>query len=728
MESIAICLNCFQFKGDYEVCPYCGFIEGTLPAQVFHLHPGTMLNGRYMVGVVLGFGGFGVTYKAWDRKLSTVVAIKEFYPSGLVNRIPGEKQLVVFSGDKRENFHQQMSRFLDEAKHLAKFNGDPHIVNVLDFFEENNTAYIVMEYLDGQTLKAYMAAKGGKLAVEEGVRVAQAVADGLTSIHAKGIIHRDISPDNIYILNNGQVKLLDFGAARLSAEEGDATRSVVIKLGYAPPEQYRSKMKQGAWTDVYALGATLYKMVTGVTPDESVDRMEQDGLQRPSRFGLSIDPQTEKVIMKAMALKPELRFQAAPQFKQAILNRQQVDFPEDEIKKRKTFRNVAVALSFALLIALGCIIGFAGGSGEGEGLAGLEIAPGEINWLVGSSTELRALYEGLVEQFERQYPDYRINLVSSADYGGYRKAFETLSQEGRPPAVYWGKQAGADSALPLDLLLASIQQDDYFFMDQYETYFPEKTRMPVGFNVLVCFANTALTNGETPITDFSLKSLAENTTSFGTPYTCLIPGAYLPYYYDLFYNPKGTLTPGVFLSPQGRSFFKDLNAYYGQQGLHLQEKNSPFQLFSAEKAKYLIDSSFHIRDRQETLPGYYDILPVTHEGKMLGIFQNEFSINRHVSENEQHIAMLFLGFLMSEYNKSMYAYQGGATIPLNKETFKSFTVVNPELKFVENYIDKMVFANEQSFIFPGNEVTENILTQPLTGEEIDQLLDTYFAE
>lgn len=144
-----LCMNCFNVKGVEEVCPHCGYIEGTPPGQAFHLEPGTILANRYIVGTSIGFGGFGITYKAYDTVLGVIVAIKEFYPAGLVNRAPGESQVGIMSGEKTQEYEMQLKRFLIEAQSIAQFGKAKDIVNVYDYFEENNTAYIIMEYIDG---------------------------------------------------------------------------------------------------------------------------------------------------------------------------------------------------------------------------------------------------------------------------------------------------------------------------------------------------------------------------------------------------------------------------------------------------------------------------------------------------------------------------------------------------------------------------------------------------
>ena len=161
------CLNCFNLfdivysdKEEREVCPYCGYCEGTPPKELYHLYPGVGLyNNRYVIGTCIGFGGFGITYKAWDNVLETVVAVKEYYPTGLVQRVPGKPQVIIYTGESKEEYMQGLERFLDEAKNMAKFVDNPNIVHVDAFFEENNTAYLVMEYLPGMTLKSYLKSK-----------------------------------------------------------------------------------------------------------------------------------------------------------------------------------------------------------------------------------------------------------------------------------------------------------------------------------------------------------------------------------------------------------------------------------------------------------------------------------------------------------------------------------------------------------------------------------------
>ena len=312
------CIFCMEPLNDTaECCPHCGKAQ-RITAPAHHLKPGTRLAGRYLVGCALGEGGFGITYLGRDEKLDMHVAVKEYYPKGYANRANtvSAKVECAAEGENRAVFEKGRERFLREARSLAKFSGEAGIVDVRDFFEENNTAYIVMEYLEGETLAAYLKRKG-KLTMQESLDLLLPVMRSLQKIHTQGIIHRDISPDNI-MLASGRVKLLDFGAARSVSGAENRSLSVVLKPGYAPEEQYRSKGEQGPWTDVYALCATIYRCITGVTPDDAAQRVFSDDLKAPSTLGASISPAQERALLKGMALYRKDRWQSVDEMLNAI--------------------------------------------------------------------------------------------------------------------------------------------------------------------------------------------------------------------------------------------------------------------------------------------------------------------------------------------------------------------------------------------------------------------------
>jgi len=284
-----------------------------------YLPQGTELNHRYVIESVLGHGGFGITYAARDKILNVRVAIKEYLPRQLATRGEGQTKVSIFTGEARQQYDYGLRKFLEEAQSVARFSHHPNIVSARDYFEAHGTAYMVMEYVEGVTLKEYLAKKGGRISFEEATGILMPVMDALREVHQGGMLHRDISPDNIYITTTAQVKILDFGAARYFAGEQSKSLSVILKSGYAPEEQYRSSGKQGSWTDVYAVGATLYKALTGQTPPDALDRMAEDTLVPPSRLGVNIPPQAEQALLTSLAVNAGSRFPDMGAFQQALL-------------------------------------------------------------------------------------------------------------------------------------------------------------------------------------------------------------------------------------------------------------------------------------------------------------------------------------------------------------------------------------------------------------------------
>lgn len=304
------CCHCMaQIEGTETECPVCGK-QVSIQVPAHHLLPGTILAKKFYVGKALGEGGFGITYIGRDINLDMKIAVKEYYPNGYVNRnntVSLQVNNSVTEG-RKDFFEKGRERFLQEARILARFSGEAGVVDVRDFFEENNTAYIIMEYLEGQDLKSYLSQRG-TLTPEQTVRLLMPVMNSLRKIHEQGLIHRDISPDNIMLVGD-KVKLLDFGAARSVSAAANKSLSVMLKPGYAPEEQYRSKGIQGPWTDVYALCATMYKCITGITPDDATQRVFSDEVKTPSALGISISQEIENAVMRGMSVQQKDRYQS----------------------------------------------------------------------------------------------------------------------------------------------------------------------------------------------------------------------------------------------------------------------------------------------------------------------------------------------------------------------------------------------------------------------------------
>jgi serine/threonine protein kinase len=306
------CHTCFVDLAPGEKCSRCGDARSPAAGTGDVLLPGSVLGGKLKVGRLLGRGGFGATYLAWDINLRVRIAIKEFLPRQLAARESGATRIHPFPGSE-DAFNVGLQQFLSEARNLARFRDHPGIISVLDFFPENGTGYMVMEYLDGSTLEQYIASVGG-LDVSVALRLLVPVADALRACHAVGLIHRDISPDNIFLTMDGRVKVLDFGASRFAIGSQSANLSVILKEGYAPFEQYQKNGRQGPWTDIYALTATLYRLLTGELPVAAPDRVAGTPLPPPSEKGVEISRRLQALLDKGMAIQPEQRYRTIDGF------------------------------------------------------------------------------------------------------------------------------------------------------------------------------------------------------------------------------------------------------------------------------------------------------------------------------------------------------------------------------------------------------------------------------
>lgn len=296
------CLSAVQ--GD--ICPHCGkdiFYTG----DPMHLQVGYVLNGihPYVLGASLGQGGFGITYIALDIMTNRRVAVKEYFPTYCAGR-NGDVSVISYSGQE-ETFHKGKVRFLEEARMLKSLSDLPSVVNVVDFFEANNSAYLVMEFLDGSSLKDYVEQKGC-LPAQSFLKQMEPLMADMEKMHRRGVVHRDIAPDNIIMLPSGQLKLIDFGAAR--SYVGDKSMTVVVKKGFAPVEQYMRK-GSNASTDIYALAATIYYCITGIVPPDSVERQYGEAdLRAPTELGAELSEAQELVLEKALAIQPNERTQS----------------------------------------------------------------------------------------------------------------------------------------------------------------------------------------------------------------------------------------------------------------------------------------------------------------------------------------------------------------------------------------------------------------------------------
>ena len=309
------CPGCFRLKEGVAICPHCGYDESAARNPFFLPH-GSILGSQYRVGRVLGRpGGFGITYLGWDVNLQQRVAIKEYLPREIAQRLPHSLEVSIHTSDDRRNFEFGKEQFLREARIVARLD-HPNIVRVRNFFNANATAYLVMDYYEGMSLGDYLSAVRNQLEPALAVSLAKPILEGLQYVHGHGVVHRDLKPHNIYLAAIGRPIVLDFGAARQAAGDRVQSLSIVLTEGYAPLEQYQRRAVQGPWTDVYGVAAMLYRMITGAAPPIALDRMTHDPMEDIG--WAAFPPVLATAMRKALAVQPADRYQSAQAFHAAL--------------------------------------------------------------------------------------------------------------------------------------------------------------------------------------------------------------------------------------------------------------------------------------------------------------------------------------------------------------------------------------------------------------------------
>ena len=650
------CKNCFKiFDNEYARCPFCGYSDGEPPKELYHLYPGTELLGRYVIGEVLGFGGFGITYKAWDKKFETILAIKEYYPSGIVNRNPGESEVILFTGKKKDIFDNGLVRFLDEAKNMAKFSQNNNIVNVFEYFEDNNTGYIVMEFLEGISLNSYLLKQTQKLPIDEIMTITMSVCSALKELHAIGIIHRDISPDNIFMCSNGKIKLIDFGAARFSLNE-EKKMTIILKPGFAPPEQYEKINKQGPWTDIYALGATVYLLLTGTKPDESTNRKIEDKVIPPSKLDPSIPEYISNTVMKAIALDKKNRFSTIDKFEKALLKKSKVANVSNNSSNSQKNNSMGIGSLIAGIVVLACIV---------IGLVFIfvnkkeKLNPATLTLWYSYTTDENnenkksALYS-LISEFNEEYPEVAISIegISSAEYAS------KLSNEiggGAGPDMFESTSVNSEvlqSCMTSEQMLKDIDTRDYYFLDVIKSNTAYTNKLPVGFNIPIFYVNIELIGQ-------SLNSKSITTLA------------------DL--NFDNILNGKIGVNNRYETEFNKL--FQGDQNFTKEYvTNQSLNKFISHNIPYYFSTTEEYYDVQNNLAGSYNILAIKN-GNVPIQFNNCISIsNRFNDKNNKKAALAFFKYMLEPKGQdALYIANRLSAIPLNKEAYKEYCEVNKEL-------------------------------------------------
>lgn len=689
------CLNCFNLfdivysdKEESEVCPYCGYCEGTPPKELYHLYPGVGLyNNRYVIGTCIGFGGFGITYKAWDNVLETVVAVKEYYPTGLVQRVPGKPQVIIYTGESKEEYMQGLERFLDEAKNMAKFVDNPNIVHVDAFFEENNTAYLVMEYLPGMTLKSYLKSKGGRIGCEEVIPIADAVITALKEIHAGGIIHRDISPDNIMLCNDGRIKLLDFGAARFSDADQERTRSIILKPGFAPPEQYQAKSKQGPWTDIYALCATVYRAITGVLPDESVNRVIEDTVQSPIQIYSDIPERISNTVMKGMSIYPEIRFSNVDELKKALDGEKKVKEPKKELRVRRMKRTITVGIALLVVVSMSLYVY----NMYKNKKADVVMNAADISIWIAVDDQMnedgaKAMMDSGIEAFTSSQEKVNVNykFIPEDQYGSeLLKAYENGEMTTIFQAQYATKEIMEDAA-SVDKVYEYMEKsgsDDCYLLENYKNSIEESKKIPLSFEAPVVYVkrSSEVKNIDNlTISDYKqIESMSD----------------------DSFYISESA-EDMLLSSLNSNENSQNIDDKRKKEWKKLGGSEIYKQFLSDDKLLYYFGSTEDYKFVNDSWAGRYKIVKIESDSVYVEP-TNELSISGTTSDDESRAASLLISYMLKQgaqealFLGTSYSDNGVDKLqkieglPVNKSALKSYTDTNTELQIIDSYTDNM---------------------------------------
>ena len=486
------CFECFKEYGEeFSVCPHCAAIENNKPKEPIHLVPGTILANRYILGRAVGSGGFGIVYSAWDLKLETIVAVKEFFVSRLVTRAEGLTNLII-SKKSYEEFEYRKERFLCEARNMAKFGSHRSIPNVFEFFEENNTAYIVMEMLHGVALNDYLNQSGGKIDIDFALLIANEIGNALNSLHRQKIIHRDVAPDNIYICSGKdiKIKLMDLGAAKLEDSTDDVI-DIILKPGYSPTEQYDNSKNIGPWTDIYALGATLYVMLTGVKPEESTNRKIKDGVVPPHILNPLISENLSNAIMKAMALEKHMRFKTIEEFLSAINGERKIISLAKEKKRRSLKRFIGIGIACLILVVGAVLVSYSYFNRKAQ--ESLNPADIVVWFSVSDGSKEEDAMRAIKADFEESFEGVTVEIVPIHESEYENKLLEAV-QKGKLPTLFESSglpQAVLKEANNVDNVIESDKFKNALFLNQYNNYYKNKKQIPIAIEVPIACVVTS---------------------------------------------------------------------------------------------------------------------------------------------------------------------------------------------------------------------------------------------
>ena len=649
-----ICYSCFnQYDDEYDICPYCGQEMITEPEEPIYLHPGTILNERYIIGKCAGQGGFGIVYKAWDKKLGTIVAVKEFFSSKIAIRYPGESEVRI-SKKHKDEFLYRKSRFLTEARYITKFINQKSIVDVYDHFEQNGTAYIVMEFLKGVNLSQYLEQHGGRIDPASAITIINQLCSGLAELHKEKVIHCDIAPDNIQIFDGYQIKLYDFGAAKL-ADSKEVAIDVVMKPGYSPPEQYSQDNELGPWTDIYALGATFYKMLVGKIPEESTNRKINDTVKAPHEIDNSISENLGNTIMKAMAVEKHMRFKSVDEFMQVLNSDKKVYTIAQEKKRRKRRRHTGILAATLVVAAICGAVYYSFSQKKLEE----KLKPATVSvWFSvdDGSTEEEAM-NAVKKDFEEKFPDVTVEL-RAIKCDQYAQELEKAAEDNKLPTLFESTDLSdsvIEKARKADKVLKSEQAKDCLFIDQYDDYYSDHKKVPLAIEVpMACI----ITKGEQS-SNYE-NALFSDVSDFGSVNVAV----------DLQY-------PFVQKNFSGDY---DLN-------------ENDFSDDNNNKAAVLLSSSMKMNDMRASIQKHPKTFSFYDSDKIYCNYTYEWSLG-NASKNEEIAADRLLSWMMGNVYQSdlMVSMCSDGQIPINKTCFDA-KCKNKNYEELKNISEKFVFSH-----------------------------------
>lgn len=646
------CNNCFgEYEEELGLCPYCGFAPGEESQDVYCLSPGTLLADRYIVGQKLGMGGFGITYKAWDCKLETVMAIKEYFPSGLVNRLPHTSDVILVSHKHEKDFLSGKNRFIEEARNLAKFNSHPNIVNVFEYFEANNTAYIVMEFLDGKTLGDVIKEQDYQpLPCEQCVDIAVSLCAALRSIHKVNILHRDISPNNIMLCKDGKVKLFDFGAARFAS--GIESLTIVVKPGFAPPEQYNRVDSQGPSTDIYALGATLYFALTGEIPEESTDRKKEDTLAAPEEVNPSIPHYISVTIMRAMAVEPQYRFANVDDFEKGLLQEKRIRTEKEERKRRRARRVLGIAASLVIVAGISTAALYTYFLASDSALPDANLV---LWYAMDESQDVNDMKGAALATIVESFTDGYQNIDIAVEAAEQNEISSDVSDADIVETTCLGRATEDGTFISLNDLTDDLS-DDYYVQDSLSV----STEYPTGIIVPAIYVNSRI--GALSSTE-SLEQIQSECAA---------------------------IDERMVVSTEALSMLLTL---YGSDVNSFCEDNAKEDFLTRKAFVYMGTSSDYF-DIQESMPGEYTVMfpdcgiAVYQYGMVWSVVNGE--------ETDEEAAKGFLSYLTSELAQEyLFVQSRNNSLPISKSVMDVYLSVYSELEGLSEYLN-LPFTAPQS--------------------------------